>query len=279
MHLAAFAALAVANTVPAARAPSDAELESAVLQAQRTPDFADRVEQLSRLFLGVPYGAFPLGEGEGVEPQPRWRADQVDCQTYVETVLALANARSLPEAKTLLDDIRYRAPPLTFSSRNHFTEAQWVPANEAKGYLKEETTRLDPHAPVARLVLHRAQWSKVPGLARLVPAQIPEGAFPIRYLPLAEARRLAPRIAPGSVLLIVRAKDPERVVRVSHMALVVKTPAGLMVRHASFGAEKQVIEEKAADFLDRQATYKKWPVIGIALLQARDASARRSKLK
>lgn len=275
MFLAAIATAALLAAPP----PTDADLEAAIAQAQRSPDFADRVEQLSRLFLGVPYGSFPLGEGEGVEPQPRWRSDQVDCQTYVETVLALANARSLPEAKALLDDIRYRAPPLTFSSRNHFTEAQWVPANEAKGYLKEETTRLDPHAPVARLVLHRAQWSKVAGLARLVPAQIPEGAFPIHYLPLAEARRLAPRFAPGSVLLIVRARDPERVVRVSHMALVVKTPGGLMVRHASFGAEKQVIEEKTADFLERQATYKKWPVIGIALLQARDARARRGKLK
>lgn len=273
-----FAAIALAALL-AAHPPTDAELEQAIAQAQRTPQFADRIEQLSRLFLGTPYGAFPLGEGEGVEPQPRWRADQVDCQTYVETVLALANARSLPEAKSLLDDIRYRAPPLTFQSRNHFTEAQWLPANEAKGYLREETTRLDPHAPVARLLLHKAQWSKVAGLARLVPAQIPEGAFAIHYLPLAEARRLAPHFLPGSVLLIVRAKDPERVVRVSHMALVVKTPGGLVVRHASFGAEKQVIEEKAADFLDRQATYKKWPVIGIALVQARDARARADKLK
>ena len=271
--------LAILAALLAAPPPTDAELESAIAQAQRSPVFADRVEQLSRLFLGTPYGSFPLGEGEGVEPQPRWRKDLVDCQTYVETVLALANARSLPEAKSLLDDIRYLAKPLTFSSRNHFTEAQWVPANERKGYLEEETTRLDPHAPVARLVLRRAQWSKVAGLARLIPAQIPEGAFPIRYLPLAEARRLAPRFLPGSVLLIVRARDPERVVRVSHMALVVKTRDGLVVRHASFGAEKQVIEEKTADFLERQATYQKWPVIGVALLQARDARGRADKLK
>lgn len=275
MLLAALATAALLAAPPL----TDKDLESAIAQAQKSPALADRIEQLSRLFLGTPYGSFPLGEGEGVEPQPRWRADQVDCQTYVETVLALANAHSLPEAKILLDDIRYRAPPLTFSSRNHFTEAQWVPANEAKGYLAEETTRLDAKAPVAKLVLHRAQWSKVPALARLSPAQIPEGAFAIHYLPLAEARRLAPRFLPGSVLLVVRAPDPERVVRVSHMALVVKTDAGIRVRHASFGAEKQVIEEKADAFLDRQATYQKWKVLGVALLQARDARARAAKLK
>src|SRR6266852_9748252 len=97
-----------------------AKLERSIGVAQRFPSFADRVELLSRLFLGTPYGQFPLGEGTGLEPQPRWRADMVDCQTYVETVLAMANARSLAEAQALLDDIRYRSPPLSFATRNHF---------------------------------------------------------------------------------------------------------------------------------------------------------------
>src|SRR5229473_6317519 len=137
---------------------TDAELEGAIEQAQRSPAIADRIEQLSRLFLGTPYGQFPLGEGSGIELQPRWRADMVDCQTYVETVLAMANARSLDEAKALLDDIRYGSIPISFATRNHFAEAQWLPANEAKGYLQEETTQLDPRSPSATLVLHREQW-------------------------------------------------------------------------------------------------------------------------
>jgi len=258
---------------------TDSDLERAIGQAQRSPAIADRIEQLSRLFLGTPYGEFPLGEGSGVESQPRWRADMVDCQTYVETVLAMANARSLSEAQALLDDIRYRSPPLSFATRNHFTEAQWLPANEAKGYLEEETTRLDPRAPSVTLVLRREQWSKVKGLERLTTAEIPEGEFSIRYLPLAEARKLAAQFAPGSVLLIVRAADPERVVRVSHMALVVRTERGLVVRHASFGTERKVIEERIEEFLDRQATYRKWPVIGIALALPLDARPRAEQLR
>src|SRR5216684_5765509 len=178
---------------------SDPQLERAIEQAQRTPAIADRIEQLSRLFLGTAYGQFPLGEASGVEPQPRWRADMVDCQTYVETVLAMSNAKDLAGAKALLDDIRYRAPPISFSSRNHFAEAQWLPANQAKGYLTEETTEIDRAAPSATLVLRREQWSKVKGLERLAPAEIPEGTFTVRYLPLAEARERATQIAPGSV--------------------------------------------------------------------------------
>jgi hypothetical protein len=250
------------------------QLEVAIEEAQRSPAIADRIEQISRLFLGTPYGQYPLGEGSGVEPQPRWRADMVDCQTYVETVLAMANAKNLAQAKALLDDIRYRSPPISFSSRNHFTEAQWLPANQAKGYLAEETSQIDRAAPSAKLVLRREQWSKVKGLERLAPAEIPEGKFFIRYLPVAEARRRAARIAPGSVMLIVRAQDPLRVVRVSHMALVVRGANGLVVRHASFGDEKKVIEEGIGPFLDRQATYRKWPVIGVALARAVDARSR-----
>ncbi len=237
------------------------QLEAAIEEAQRHPAIADRIEQISRIFLGTPYGQYPLGEGSGVEPQPRWRADMVDCQTYVETVLAMANAKDLAQAKALLDDIRYRATPISFSSRNHFTEAQWLPANEAKGYLTEETSGIDRDAPSATLVLRREQWST-------------EGEFPIRCLPLAEARRRAAQIAPGSVMLIVRAPDPQRVVRVSHMALVVLGAKGLVVRHASFGEEKRVIEEGMGAFLDRLSTYRSWPVIGVALLRAVDARSR-----
>jgi len=46
------------------------------------------------------------------------------------------------------------------------------------------------------------------------------------------------------------------------------------VRHASFGEEKQVIEEGIGPFLDRLATYRKWPVIGVALARAVDARSR-----
>ena len=272
-------AIAIAALASAGPRLTERKLERAIQEAQRSPAIADRIERLSRLFLGTPYGQFPLGEGSGVEPQPRWRADMLDCQTYVETVLAMANARSLAEAKALLDDIRYGSMPISFATRNHFAEAQWLPANEAKGYLQEETTQLDPQSPSATLVLHRERWSAVKGLERLATANIPEGEFSIRYLPLDDARKLAAQFAPGSVLLIVRAADPERVVRVSHMALVVKTPQGLAVRHASFGREREVIEEGVEAFLDRQRTYRNWPVLGVALALPLDARARAAHLR
>jgi hypothetical protein len=274
--------LAVALATAAILQLSPAQLDAEIARAHRLPSISARIERLSALFVGVPYGEYPLGEGgEGPEPQARWRVDAVDCQTFVETVLAMANADSLARARAVLDDIRYsQTPPrVSFATRNHFTEAQWLPSNQSKGYLRERTTELDPHAASAQLVLHREQWSAVAGLRRLSAADIPEGTFSIRYLPLDEAKALAARIEPGTVLMVVREADPARVVRVSHMGLVVRDAGGRkVVRHASFGAEKKVIDVPLGDFLDLQRTYRKWPVVGVALAAPLDAKARVAQL-
>jgi len=194
----------------------------------------------------------------------------------VETVLAMANAKSLDRARTILDDIRYAGDPpkVSFATRNHFTEAQWLPANTEKGYLREETRTVEPRAESTTLSLRRKQWEKVPGLRRLSPAKVPQGEFPIHYLTLDQARKRAASIEPGSVLLVVRQHDPKRVVRVSHMGFVVRKDGRLYVRHASIGEEHRVIDLELGQFLDRQREYKKWPVQGVALLLPLDAQAR-----
>ena len=221
----------------------------------------------------------PLGDGSGPEPWPRWRTDQVDCQTYVETVLAMANARNLEEAKSVLDDIRYGKPQPSFENRNHFTEAQWLPANTEKGYLKDEVPIIDGRAPAETLTLSKAQWTKVKVLQRLANADVPEGKFTVRYLPLQEAKKRARSIEPGTILMVVREHDPNRIVRISHMGFVLKNPkGGYLVRHASTGDARAVVDEQLADFLDKQASYKKWKVVGFAMAMPLDASLRVSQI-
>ena len=273
-------ALASALTVTSASIAqmSDTDVDAKIREAHQAPDFPARIDALSKLFVGVPYGEFPLGEGSGVEPQPRWRTDKVDCQTYVETVLAMANAKGLDEAKTILDDIRYTKPPVSFANRNHFTEAQWLPANLEKGYVRDEAISINGNAPEETLVLHKAQWSKVKGLQRLEQANIPEGKFSIRYLPIAEAKRKAASIEPGTILMVVREHDANKVVRVSHMGFVLKGGRGMVVRHASTGDAHAVVDEDFFLFLDKQSEYRKWKVIGVALAMPIDAALRISQI-
>jgi len=272
------ALLATALASAPVLAMSEAELDAKIAEAHAL-SLPDRIESLSRLFVGIPYTDFPLGDGEaGPEPGPLFRTDGVDCQTYVETILAMANARSLPQAKAILTDIRYADGKPSFQTRNHFTEAQWLPANAHKGYLQDAVPRLDKKAPAETLTLVKSEWSQVPGLKRLTAANIPDGKYSVRYLPLEAVEKRAKDIAPGTILMVVREHDPNRVVRITHMGFVVKTDAGLVVRHASTGTDRAVLDEPLAAFVQRQREFKKWPVAGFALARPLDASKRVSRL-
>ncbi|HEY6911741.1 MAG TPA: N-acetylmuramoyl-L-alanine amidase-like domain-containing protein [Myxococcales bacterium] len=258
---------------------SEAQLDSTIARTHERP-FPERIAELSRLFVGVPYGEFPLGDGQRPpEPGPLFRTDAVDCQTYVETVLAMANARSLDQARAILDDIRYADGQPSFETRNHFTEAQWLPVNSQKGYLVDEVPRLDRRAPAETLELVRSEWSQVPALKRLAPANIPDGRYTVRYLPLDQVTARVKDIVPGSILMVVREPDPSRVVRITHMGFLLKDKRGWVVRHASTGKEHAVVDEPLAEFVERQREYKKWKVVGFALAQPKDASRRVSRIK
>lgn len=270
------ALLALLVASPVARL-SDAQLDRTIADAHQLP-FPQRVEALSKLFLGTPYGELPLGDGKGPESWPRWRTDKVDCQTYVETVLAMANARSLAQAKSVLDDIRYANDVPAFENRNHFTEAQWLPANREKGYFTDEVPVLDGRAPTETLTLRKEQWSKVPALQRLASANIPDGKYMVRYLPLEDLRAKVKDIEPGTILMVVREHDPNRIVRISHMGFVVKGPDGWVVRHATTGPEHAVIDEPLGQFVQKQTSYRKWKVVGFALAMPVDASLRVSQI-
>jgi hypothetical protein len=255
---------------------SEQQLDAKIADTHRLA-FPDRIDALSKLFLGVPYGELPLGDGEGPEPGPRWRLDAVDCQTYVETVMAMANARNLSEARAVLDDIRYKGPP-TFINRNHFTEAQWIPANTEKGYFTDEVPSIDGRAPTETLTLRKEQWSKLPALKRLADAGVPDGKFMVRYLPRDELRKHVRSIIPGTILMVVREGDPNKVVRISHMGFVLKGPNGWVVRHATTGREHAVVDEPFGEFVAKQTEYKKWPVAGFAMALPVDASLRVSQI-
>ena len=258
---------------------TEPQLDAKISEAQRLP-FTQRIEVLSALFLGVPYTDLPLGDGDkGPEPGPLFRTDGVDCQTYVETVLALANAHNLDHAKAILDDIRYADGKPSFQSRNHFTEAQWLPANARKGYLADAVPSLDKRAPTETLVLDKSQWTQVPGLKRLTAADVPDGEYRVRYLPLDRVEQSAQKIAPGTIVMVVREHDPNRVVRITHMGFVLRTDAGLVVRHASTGTERAVLDEPWDAFVQRQREYKKWKVIGVALARPLDASRRVARIQ
>lgn len=112
--------------------------------------FEERLERASAAFLGLPYKDDAVGEGPtgAFDRRPTFRFDSFDCQTYIETSLALAAARSAREFRALALALRYRDGQVDFATRNHLTKSQWVVNNTAAGLVRNVTTAVAGDEPV-----------------------------------------------------------------------------------------------------------------------------------
>lgn len=98
-----------------------------------------RIEIISNHFINVPYQFEPLGEGKigQFNQEPLYRFDKFDCQTYVSTVLALANSPNLRVFKHKIKLIDYQNGQVSFITRNHFADGDWLPHNMNQGFVKD----------------------------------------------------------------------------------------------------------------------------------------------
>ena len=102
-----------------------------------------RTLHFAKKMLGVPYVAGTLDGNE--EEQLVVHVNQLDCTTFVETVLALCIAdkrgeRSFDGFKKALIDVRYRNGILDgYASRLHYF-SDWIRNNEQMGFVKECTS-------------------------------------------------------------------------------------------------------------------------------------------
>ncbi len=266
------AALAFATT------PVEAEIVRAL---QMTAPGPARAVAATRPLVGAPYAPSPLGEGEGRDPDPRFRLDAFDCMTFVETAVALSSAGTLAEARAALDDVRYAGAPV-FASRNHEVLSQWIPSNAGKGWIVEATPSLAGGAAHAAAKEYTpASWQAVRSAGRAIlglpRARLPLGRFSVSVVPPEEVTRLSKRIPEGAIVFVVRADAADRATRVTHAGLVVHGTGGAaLVRHAtSSKGVGRVIEEPLARFVRRQlGAYPRWPVEGLAFFAVRDGTMR-----
>jgi len=135
---------------------------------------AERLEYFSQPWLNHPYSLFPLGEGADAEydEMPRYRIDVFDCETLVDTVLALAIAEDTFTFKQCMDKIRYKQGHVSFINRNHFTASDWNINNQNQGFLKDITRQIlnqnkQPVALESKTIIDKAAWYKKLPLTRI----------------------------------------------------------------------------------------------------------------
>ena len=126
------------------------------------------IDYIAHLFLGKPYVANTL---EGESEMLTINIDEVDCTTFVETVIALAytvgeGRNSWRDFIHNLEKIRYRNGKINgYGSRLHYI-SDWIIDNNHRGNLYEATNRFPSHSYNTKsLNFMSANRDKYPSLA------------------------------------------------------------------------------------------------------------------
>ncbi len=261
------------------------------------------VENVSASFLGRPYARGHLGEGtesrdaDGrrsgrFDSHPLSDTERFDCTTFVEQVLAAAAARAGGvDAGQRLRAIRYRNGLVSYATRNHFAEADWLPNNIAAGLLRDITHAAaggDIEARTAYKTISKSAWyrakseddlegplSETLGAAdkaalvaewRALGAAIPDARVSLPYISVSDLSALlrqdAARVPSGSVVSIVRVEDPRMPVMVTHQGLLIRRDGRVYLRHAR--VDRQVVDSELVPYFESQAQ-QRWPILGINL--------------
>lgn len=253
--------------------------------AAEAASLQERLDEVSRGFLGVPYKLGPLGEGPKGEfdRDPLVRYDQFDCTTYVETVAALALEPDRAKAEKLLQRLRYEKGRISFETRRHFTSADWVPGLVKEGWLEDVTRAVaGEKTRTASKTIKKADWyrsmstSSLEGFAGAPAAELERRASALRergrslpdetatlpYLPIESLPELLDKIPSGTIANLVREDLPDKPVMVTHQVFLFDKGGRKVVRHAASG--KKVQEEDALAYFYKYFNAK-WKLLGLNL--------------
>lgn len=143
--------------------------DQAITNFYQNPNKNYSVMDVANYFLNQPYFLEPLGEGVSgnYSQEPIYRTDKFDCVSYVDTVLAMINAKNLPEFKINMSLIRYSGAPVDYINRTDwFTDLEWIPNAERLGWIKDVTWQVvdknqQPIALMAETIIDKPNWYKV----------------------------------------------------------------------------------------------------------------------
>lgn len=107
-------------------------------------DSRQRLDYLTRYFLGRPYVLTAQGEGEQgrFDQQPLFRLDAFDCLTFVSDVLALFYSTCVDDVIKNYVKMNYYDDMIDLTTRFHFTSLDWNIQNNRHHFIKDVTTTL-----------------------------------------------------------------------------------------------------------------------------------------
>ncbi len=190
----------------------------------------NRIDVLSRHFLGHPYKTNPLiGSADTVEVFTA-SVDGFDCVTYIETIVALARASDVDDFTQWLRKIRYEQGRVQWERRNHYM-THWIRNNVRQGIIRPVSMPAVPKLSRERVL------NVVPGLA----AQ----RTSVTCVPKAAVRQLQPHLQSGDLIFFASTRSN---LDVFHAGIIVRDGKRVLMRHAS-RSHGFIVEQELSEFL------------------------------
>lgn len=206
-------------------------VEHLLAEARGQVPLGRRMKTLSAAFLGAPYSLHPL-VGSLTEPERLVaRLDRFDCVTFLETVLALAEATSADGFLEWLRQIRYEAGNVSYTSRLHYM-ADWQESNVRRGFL-DDLTEGAGTVELARTL-------------SLLPGRLPH-TVTLRFFPKDQLDVVSLWLQDGDLIFFVSGRKS---LDIFHVALLFRDGETLFLRHAAL-SQGRVLDQSLADFVRR----------------------------
>ena len=228
-------------------------IEKMLREASVLKPESNRILFFARKFIGVPYVAHTLDREQ--EERLVINTRELDCTTFVETVLSLAlcsqrGETSFADYCNQLRQIRYRKGKVAYTSRLHyFTE--WIEDNAESGYVRKIESDNHPFTSVQRLnvnymsrhrsaypmlIEHPQWWKEIEATERMLTGR------EYKYIPkhsIANTSLFRNTIRDGDIIAILTSKSG---LDTSHIGIAVWQEDGLHLLNASQIHKKVVLE-------------------------------------
>lgn len=224
---------------------------------------AETIVSLGREFLGTPYVAATL---EDSIERLTVNLDELDCTTYIETIMALA--LTLEEGRTSwrdflynLERLRYRGGSVDgYGSRLHYV-SDWVVDNVHRGTFREVTNQIPQHDYVVKTLdymsSHRDSYPQLADSLQFERIKNLEIGYRSHRFPYIKKERINNKpvkeaLREGDIVAITT-RTPG--LDVSHFGIIVMEKGVPHLMHASSAAKEVVIDKLPLfDMLRRNKT-------------------------
>lgn len=210
-------------------------LEDVIREAAGITPASNRAIFLAKSFIGTPSKDRVFSQTDPEEFMVDFEG--MNCLSFVESVLALANAHHYEEFLEMLQRIRYYNGEISYANRNHYMTADWVPHNER--FAEDVTRQIGGD-------LVQTAFKRLP---EMTPGRTRSGNFietAIPYIPAAHVVEVESGIQDGDILLFTsRLHDLD----VKHVGFAIWRSGRVHVLHAKSKQSVQISREPLTEYI------------------------------